>query len=343
MARKTWAVIAAIVIVLLVFIAIISVHPAFAAPAGSRYGANYFPNVELTTQDRKTVHFYDDLLKGKIVVIDLIYTHCKDMCPLETAKLAQVQKMLGDRVGKDIFFYSISIDPKADTPEVMKAYAEKFHAGPGWLFLTAKKEDIDLISNKLGLTSVTDKETRDGHKPSLMIGNEPAGMWMRNTATDNPKFLALTITNLLTGWSGRKTELAKGNAQSAPLVPAKGQHSFAGQYLFGARCAACHSIGHGDRIGPDLQGVTDIRDRAWLVRFIARPDQVLAAKDPIATALFKKYKQVTMPNVRLSDEDATAIVDFLKDQAASSEAKAHTETVGKAAAGNEAAGVNTQR
>src|SRR5258708_14847101 len=90
-------------------------------------------------------HFYDDLIKGKVVAIDLIYTHCMDSCPLETARLAQVQKMLGDRVGRDIFFYSISIDPDNDTPEELKAYAEKYHAGPGWLFLTGKKEDVELI------------------------------------------------------------------------------------------------------------------------------------------------------------------------------------------------------
>ncbi|MGB7620739.1 MAG: SCO family protein, partial [Terriglobia bacterium] len=114
-----------------------------ASANNSRWGANYFPNVPLITQDGKTVHFYDDLLKGKLVAIDLIYTHCKDACPLETARLAQVQKMLGDRVGKDIFFYSISIDPKRDTPEVLKEYAEKFHVGPGWTFLTGKEEDIE--------------------------------------------------------------------------------------------------------------------------------------------------------------------------------------------------------
>ncbi|HEV8181552.1 MAG TPA: SCO family protein, partial [Candidatus Angelobacter sp.] len=107
--------------------------------ADSRWGANYFPNIELTTQGGKTVHFYDDLIKGKIVAIDLIYTTCQYSCPLETARLVQVQKMLGDRVGKDIFFYSITIDPKNDTPAALKAYAEKFHAGPGWTFLTGKK------------------------------------------------------------------------------------------------------------------------------------------------------------------------------------------------------------
>src|SRR4249920_802403 len=117
--------------------------------ADSRWGANYFPNIELTTQDGKTVHFYDDLIKGKTVAIDLIYTTCQYACPLETARLAQVQRILGDRMGSEINFYSITIDPEHDTPAVLKDYAEKYHAGPGWLFLTGSAADIELISKKL--------------------------------------------------------------------------------------------------------------------------------------------------------------------------------------------------
>src|SRR5476651_2114272 len=162
MPRKSSATVAIALALLLTAVIAFPAQRAFAAPPGSQWGANYFPNVVLTTQNGKKVHFYDDLIKGKIVVIDLIYTHCKDMCPLETARLAQVQRLLGDRVGKDIFFYSISIDPKQDTPEVLKAYAEKFHAGPGWLFLTGKEEDILLISKKLGLYSDPNPANRDG-------------------------------------------------------------------------------------------------------------------------------------------------------------------------------------
>ena len=108
-------------------------RPVVAAPDGPRWGPDYFPNVPLTTQEGRSVRLYDDLLKDKIVAIDLIYTTCQYQCPLETARLVQVQRLLGDRVGKDIFFYSITIDPEHDTPAVLKAYAEKFHAGPGWL------------------------------------------------------------------------------------------------------------------------------------------------------------------------------------------------------------------
>ena len=145
------------------------------------------------------------MIKGKIVVIDLIYTHCVDACPLETARLAQVQKLLGDRVGKDVFFYSISIDPNRDTPKVLKAYAEKYHVGAGWTFLTGKKSDIDLISKKLGLYSDPDPNNPDGHTPSVLVGNEPSGQWIRNSATDNARFLANMIGGWLDNWKTAKT------------------------------------------------------------------------------------------------------------------------------------------
>jgi protein SCO1/2 len=277
------------------------------AAAEPRWGADYFPNVPLTTQDGKNVRFYDDLLKGKIVAIDLIYTHCKYSCPLETARMAQLQRILGDRVGKDIFFYSITLDPERDTPEVLKAYAEKFHAGPGWTFLTGKKEDIKLLSRKLGLLSLDEVPVnRDGHTPELMVGNVPAGQWMRNSAVDNPRYLAANIAGLLDSWK------SGGYRPSGSYAAASEYHKSKGEYLFSTRCSACHTVGKGDSIGPDLAGVTTSRDRGWLERFIARPDSVLAEKDPLAKALFEKYRQVTMPNLGLGPEDVEALVGWLE-------------------------------
>jgi len=156
-----------------------------AAAESSQRGGSHFPNVELTTQDGKKVHFYDDLIKGKVVAINLIYTTCKYSCPLETARLVQLQKLMGDRMGKDIFFYSISIEPEHDTPEVLKDYADKYHVRPGWLFLTGKPADIKLLSHKLGLDSLPTIDDPDGHTPHLLMGNEATGLWMKNTALDN--------------------------------------------------------------------------------------------------------------------------------------------------------------
>jgi protein SCO1/2 len=256
-----------------------------------------------------------------VVAIELIYTNCSYNCPLETARLAQLQKVLADQMGKSIFFYSISIDPKRDTPQVLKAYAERFHAGPGWFFLTGKEEDIELISKKLGLYTPPNSSDPDGHAPSLMIGNVANGIWMRNAALDNPVFLARWIRGLVDDRDNRKVEVARSYLDASPLNIDKGQ------YLFSTRCAACHTIGHGEKVGPDLLGVTRIRDRAWLQRFIAVPDRMLAERDPIATALFEKYKGIPMPNVGLHDVDAATLVDYLEkaSSAAGGEEKTRDE------------------
>lgn len=277
-------------------------------------GANYFPNTELITQDGTTVHFYDDLIKGKIVAINFIYTTCQYSCPLETARLAQVQKLLGDRVGKDIFFYSISIDPAHDTPAALKAYAEKFHVGPGWTFLTGKKDDIDALSKALGMYS-DPSVNKDGHLPHLLIGNEANGQWLRDSATDNPHFLSNLIGNFVDTWKNSQATVAAANPAEA--TPVKISHT--GKYLFGKQCAACHTIGHGDKIGPDLEGVATAQGTAWVTRYIADPDKVLASGDPIARALAAKYK-VPMPNLRLGELDVEAIVNFLNAMDSSGDA-----------------------
>jgi protein SCO1/2 len=302
-------------------------HTHASAPTNpSHWGPEYFPNVPLTTQDGVTVHFYDDLLKGKIVAIDLIYTQCKANCPLETARLAQVQRLLGDRVGRDIYFYSISIDPKHDTPELLKAYSERFHVQPGWTFLTGKQEDIDLISRKLGLSSLADVEDADGHTPTLLIGNTDAGQWMKDSALDNPRFLSMTIGQFLDSWKRRTAaaEVVKSYSEAPPIVYDKPA------YLFRTRCSACHTIGHGDAVGPDLMGVTTVRDRAWLARFIATPDQMMSEKDAIAMTLFEKYKPIRMPNLDLGADDVADLIAYLEKQA-TSQSKGNT---GKEAAVN---------
>jgi protein SCO1/2 len=280
-----------------------------AAADNSRHGADYFTNVTLTTQDGAPVRFYDDVLKGKIVAIDLIYTTCKYACPLETARLAQVARLLGDRMGRDIFFYSITIDPDHDTPAVLKEYAEKYQAGPGWTFLTGKKDEIETISKKLGLYSEPDPRNPDGHQPFLLIGNEATGQWMRNSAVDNPSFMARTIGDWLTSWQKTKT----GTLQSYTDVPTRLTLD-QGQYTFANHCAACHTIGGGERLGPDLLGVSTTRDHDWLTRFIVAPDAVRAAGDPIALALRAKYKQVLMPRLDLGPEDAAMLIDYIDRQ-----------------------------
>jgi protein SCO1/2 len=271
-----------------------------------RWAAGDFPNVALTTQDGQRVRFYDDLLKGKSVAIDLIYTDCKDECPLETARLVQVQKLLGDRMGKDLFFYSISIDPKHDTPEVLKDYADKFHVGPGWLFLTGDEGDIRTIARKLGMPYELNPASADGHGPTIEIGDEPTGQWTQRSAEDNPRFMASTIRTFF-GWP-----------EEAPVpsyADAKPLNITRGEYVFQTRCVGCHTIGKGDLVGPDLAGVTARRDSAWLTRYIYEPDQMLADGDPIASALYAKYRRIRMPNLSLDSDDVQAVIAYVNQSA----------------------------
>src|SRR5215813_10354945 len=86
--------------------------------------ARYFPNVVLTTHEGKKVRFYDDLIKDKIVTINFMYATCEGVCPGITANLVEVQELLGKRVGRDIFMYSITLKPEQDTPKVLKNYVK---------------------------------------------------------------------------------------------------------------------------------------------------------------------------------------------------------------------------
>ena len=282
-----------------------------AVTASSDSDKSHFPNIELFTQNGEKVRFYDDLIKGKVVAINLIYTTCKYSCPLETARLVQLQKLLGNRMGKDIFFYSISIEPEHDTPEVLKEYAEKYHVGPGWLFLTGKAADIKLISHKLGLDALPRADDPDGHTAHLLIGNEATGLWMRNSALDNTRFLAAKIEHIM-GYQSPSLDTGKSSTTAASLNIDKGQ------YLFATRCAACHTIGNGDKLGPDLIGVTNVRDRAWLARIIADAPKMIEEKDPIATALFQKYKGIRMPKLNLPEADVNTLIEYMKTQTARS-------------------------
>lgn len=300
-----------------------------AAPKGSPWGESYFPNVPLITQDGKSVRFYDDLLKDKIVTINFIYASCVDACPLETAKLREVQQLLSSRVGVDVFMYSITIDPTHDTPAILKDYAERFGVGPGWLFLTGKQADIDGIRKKVGLYTEPTSDAVNDHTASFIIGNEASGQWMQGSTLDNPRYLAVMIGDWMSDWKERKA--VRSYAEVPKLAPPE-----KGQHLFQTRCAACHTIGKGDGLGPDLLGVTTSRDRGWLSRWLTEPDRMLKEGDPLATALLAKYKNVPMPNLRLGQVDVDALLTYLEVQtAARLEAPKATGSAELASSGSE--------
>ena len=139
----------------------------------------HLPNTRLTTHDGRPVRFYDDLVKGKVVAINFMFTSCRIACPVTTPKLVEVQKLLGERSGRDVTFLSITLDPEHDTPKVLHAYAKAYGVGPGWYFLTGKENDIQQLRRKLGvydLDPIVDAD-RTQHAGILVLGNEPSGRW----------------------------------------------------------------------------------------------------------------------------------------------------------------------
>jgi protein SCO1 len=277
--------------------------------ASQGMGAGYFPNIPLITHEGEEVRFYDDLVAGKVVAINFIFTSCPDSCPAETAKLVRVQEELGDRVGKDVFMYSISIDPEYDTPEVLKAYREKFAIKPGWTFLTGNEDDIILLRKRLGLYMEEIQNDDGDHNLTFIVGNDRTGKWIKRSPFDNPKVIAKLI-----GYDLFDGQILRKNAKSyanAPDVPDFSK----GEYLFRTRCESCHTIGGGEtRLGPDLLGVTERRDADWLARWIKEPDKMLKEGDPTATEMFLQYQEIAMPNLRLENEEVRALIEHLKSE-----------------------------
>jgi protein SCO1/2 len=157
----------------------------------------YFsPDVVLTTHEGRQVRFYEDLLKDKIVVLNLMYANCSGVCPTITAHLAKTQKLLADAGKRDVRFLSLTVKPEEDTPEKLKAYAEMHQAGPGWLFLTGKPGDIEGLRDRLGFVDLNPQVDRDrsSHSGMIRYGNEPLALWGACQGQARPEWIAQEIS-----------------------------------------------------------------------------------------------------------------------------------------------------
>jgi len=286
------------------FAAVIGSVPGPSGAQSHRWGEGYFPNLPVVTQHGETVRFYDDLIKGKNVVISFIFTACRDFCPITTARLAQVEEKLGDSMGRDIFFYSITVDPENDTPEKLKAYADAFQAGPGWRFLTGKLDDIRAINSKLG----EKMRSLNEHRNEIVLGNDATGRWGRNNLFGDLDTVITAIRSMDPKWHDHVRVPSKGDNGNT-IYKFDGPP---GQALFTRLCAPCHTVGNGDRVGPDLKGITAQRGRGWLVSYIKDPHKMRTENDPVALELAEKYKGARMPSLSISDNDAADLLAYVE-------------------------------
>jgi protein SCO1/2 len=147
---------------------------------------NRLPNVVLRTHEGRQVRFYDDLIKGKTVLISFMYTACQNDCPLTMATLGQVQRGVGARSGRDVFIYSVTVDPEHDTPEVLARYAEHFGAKSGWLFLTGTLADIKQLRRSFGDDPKL-APAQSNHLNLISVGIEPLARWSACPAWTKPQ------------------------------------------------------------------------------------------------------------------------------------------------------------
>jgi cytochrome oxidase Cu insertion factor (SCO1/SenC/PrrC family) len=148
------------------------------------------PDAVVYDQNGKRHNFYTDLVKGRVVAINFIFTTCTTICPPLTATFRRVQQELGERAGRDIELISVSVDPTIDTPERLRDFAAKFKAGPGWTFVTGDKSEIDSLLQALGV-AVSNK---NDHTPMVLVGNDVTGHWTRTYGLASPKTLVQVIT-----------------------------------------------------------------------------------------------------------------------------------------------------
>lgn len=161
-----------------------------------RIRERYFPNFLLTTHEGRKVRFYDDLVKDKIVIFNMMYGKCDGICMPITRNLLKVHKLLGERMGKDIFMYSFTLKPQEDTVQALKHYAHMHKVGPGWSFLTGSVADMELVRRKLGYVDPDPEVDKDksNHIGVIKYGNEPLERWGGCPGLTAPSWIVETLS-----------------------------------------------------------------------------------------------------------------------------------------------------
>ena len=154
----------------------------------SSFSSSRIPDIVVYDQNGERLNFYRDLIKGKTVAINFIFTTCTTICPPLTATFRRVQQDLATSA-PEAKLISISVDPATDTPQRLYDFAAKFKAGPGWAFVTGDSADIASLLRALG-AAVANK---NDHTPMILIGNDAAGYWTRAYGLASPTSLVKTI------------------------------------------------------------------------------------------------------------------------------------------------------
>lgn len=157
------------------------------------------PNVTLATHEGKRVRFYDDLVKDRLIVVNMMYASCSNLCPPNTANLLRVQERLRANMGRDVHMYSLTLQPELDRPRDLRAYMDKYGIGPGWTFLTGEPAHVELLRLRLGFFTLDPAADADlkQHTGMLRIGHDRRDRWSMIPAIASPDQIVKSITNYL--------------------------------------------------------------------------------------------------------------------------------------------------
>lgn len=164
------------------------------------------PDVELVDQDGKPVRLRELLSGEKAVVADFIFTTCTTVCPVLSGIMSRMQEKIGDHLGRDVLMVSITVDPERDTPARLKAYARKWKARPGWVWLTGPKDVVEKVLRGMGAytPSFTD------HPPMVLVGDAASGAWTRYNGFPNTSLILARVDEIGAARGGRAVTAAKG-------------------------------------------------------------------------------------------------------------------------------------
>jgi protein SCO1/2 len=169
--------------------------PCLRPPNGPK--SEYFPNAVVLTHENRKALFYDDLLRGKTVLVSFMSVNDPGVDRLmETLRL--VQGHIGSRLGRDVFMYSITVDPENDTPEALERLAARHGARPGWQFLTGETAALQRIRDRFFAHGpVHDHDAGSVEDCSLAMiryGNEAVGLWGTVPSGARPELIAQRLS-----------------------------------------------------------------------------------------------------------------------------------------------------
>ncbi|HEX2060052.1 MAG TPA: SCO family protein [Thermoanaerobaculia bacterium] len=145
------------------------------------------PDVEVVTHEGKKVRFYSDLVKGRTVAVNFIYTNCSTICPSSGALFSALQKE-----HERVQFISISIEPKTDTPAKLAAWSKRFRSTPQWTLVTGEQADIEKLVKAFGQTTARPQD----HTPLTIVGSDRTGTWQKLYGFPGPEKIGKLVSEV---------------------------------------------------------------------------------------------------------------------------------------------------